>query len=469
MRTARALAPVAFAFALIALDVPPTASQTCRWDGTAPLCAGECGPNETEITRLGSLPEHWIPPFVNMTAPFGANCLTGTKALCCSTPGRTCHWDGTAPFCDGECTGDEVQADPPPGSNSGASCWTGSKTYCCESTGSSESPLEGPPDTDKDGTPNASDNCPLVDNPDQLDTDLDTRGDACDNCPLVSNKDQLDTDLDKQGDACEDDDDNDGCTDAEDQHPTSSSVKIGTYTMSPLCPSGSADTVYGSEAVDTDGDGQLNCKDTDDDDDGILDDDDGCPTIEVSKPCRFMKVCAGQIPWDVCHGGGCVMFFLKLLWAVNPPNENPQITEIVRFDRFWIENGAIHILPGEVGDLGVQEVMRKLSVPPASSGGRFRLEIWTRGAGESAHRLRATVAEYGPGQVVLGQGRHGATVRLMPPQAPDTPMLLEASERVEPTGSEGSVPGGSPLLWTILILAAVAALAAIAIRKRRAG
>ncbi len=79
----------------------------------------------------------------------------------------------------------------------------------------------GPKDTDKDGKPDAEDNCPTVANPDQLDTDHDGQGDACDRCPngadtdsdgscddkdncvAVSNPDQFDRDGDGQGDACD--------------------------------------------------------------------------------------------------------------------------------------------------------------------------------------------------------------------------------------------------------------------------
>ncbi|MEA2207349.1 MAG: hypothetical protein QOE77_4125, partial [Blastocatellia bacterium] len=72
------------------------------------------------------------------------------------------------------------------------------------------------PDSDADGIPNGSDNCPQVANPNQLDTDGDRVGNACDpdddndrvadasdNCPLVSNPDQRDSDGDGIGDTCD--------------------------------------------------------------------------------------------------------------------------------------------------------------------------------------------------------------------------------------------------------------------------
>jgi len=93
----------------------------------------------------------------------------------------------------------------------------------------------GATDTDHDGVPDASDNCPTVPNADQLDTDGDGAGDACDadddgdddgipdgedNCPAVPNADQADLDGDGQGDACDADDDNDGVNDGSDNCPT---------------------------------------------------------------------------------------------------------------------------------------------------------------------------------------------------------------------------------------------------------
>src|SRR4051812_41929865 len=101
---------------LLAITTAPSLAQTCRWDGTAPFCNGECGNNETEVFREATgaaPPEIQKIPSSN---PFGASCLTGSKALCCNTPGRTCRWDGTAPFCDGSCRNGEQQSEPPPNS-----------------------------------------------------------------------------------------------------------------------------------------------------------------------------------------------------------------------------------------------------------------------------------------------------------------------------------------------------------------
>jgi len=92
-------------------------------------------------------------------------------------------------------------------------------------------------DGDRDGVPDASDNCGLlcqVPNPEQHDADLDGKGDACDadsfvdmttnsdadsfvdscdNCPTTTSEDQTDTDADGWGDACDGDSDDDGFAD----------------------------------------------------------------------------------------------------------------------------------------------------------------------------------------------------------------------------------------------------------------
>ena len=58
-------------------------------------------------------------------------------------------------------------------------------------------------DSDTDGAPDGTDNCPGVANSDQVDTDADELGDACDNGPVMANPDQVDQDLDNVGDACD--------------------------------------------------------------------------------------------------------------------------------------------------------------------------------------------------------------------------------------------------------------------------
>lgn len=58
-------------------------------------------------------------------------------------------------------------------------------------------------DTDGDGIGDVSDNCPLLFNPEQFDADGDGVGDGCDNCFYIANEDQADADGDGTGDACQ--------------------------------------------------------------------------------------------------------------------------------------------------------------------------------------------------------------------------------------------------------------------------
>jgi Zn-dependent metalloprotease len=92
-------------------------------------------------------------------------------------------------------------------------------------------------DDDNDGVPDNRDNCRFTRNADQSDRDGDGVGDVCDNCPDYSvllpvgggtrvdfrryaDPDQTDTDHDGLGNLCDDDDDNDGIPDVRDNCPT---------------------------------------------------------------------------------------------------------------------------------------------------------------------------------------------------------------------------------------------------------
>jgi hypothetical protein len=93
-------------------------------------------------------------------------------------------------------------------------------------------------DDDNDGVLDVDDNCPIDSNSDQSDVDGDGIGDVCDpindipdsdgdeivdeedNCPTIANPDQADLDEDGAGDVCDPDDDNDGLVDEDDLHPT---------------------------------------------------------------------------------------------------------------------------------------------------------------------------------------------------------------------------------------------------------
>jgi len=58
-------------------------------------------------------------------------------------------------------------------------------------------------DRDRDGVPDARDNCPAIANPLQDDIDVDGVGDVCDNCPTQPNRNQKDSNKDGGGDACQ--------------------------------------------------------------------------------------------------------------------------------------------------------------------------------------------------------------------------------------------------------------------------
>ena len=78
----------------IAAATPGYAKWQCRWDGTGPICAGECRPGERNVGGGGG-----AKAIGAEVPPFGSICMTGTKELCCvqvadPTPPLAGGWAG---------------------------------------------------------------------------------------------------------------------------------------------------------------------------------------------------------------------------------------------------------------------------------------------------------------------------------------------------------------------------------------
>ena len=144
-------------------------------------------------------------------------------------------------------------------------------------------------DSDEDGVPDDTDNCPSIANPGQVDQDLDGLGNVCDldldgddvpnpgdNCPNIANTDQDDLDGDGVGDACDTDTDGDSVPDSADN----------------------CLLVPNTDQANSDGDLFGDACDFDDDNDGIDDLVDNCPL--TSNPGQADFDSNGQ--GDVCDG-----------------------------------------------------------------------------------------------------------------------------------------------------------------------
>jgi len=228
------------------------------------------------------------------------------------------------------------------------------------------------------------DRCSGIASSSNADSDGDTLGDACDKCPDDVDPTNLDTDSDGRGNVCDSDDDGDGCSDRTDQHPLQSSVVVGTQIL-PNCSPSSA-VSYGSEAVDSDGDGKRNCSDTDDDNDGLLDEDDSCP-LTSSDTCVSMGASCPLNPiFSTCRGGACNQQLLRVIAAVNP---DPTISTL--FDIVSIERDEILVAP--LASRSIFDSAQAFRRPM----GAVRLEIVDRRG-----RVIADVATYAPSNLRLG-------------------------------------------------------------------
>jgi DNA/RNA endonuclease G (NUC1) len=171
-----------------------------------------------------------------------------------------------------------------------------------------------PLDTDADGVPDSTDNCPFVANADQTDTDNDGQGNACDadddndgvvdtsdNCPLVANADQADGDSDGIGNAC-DPNPNDG--------PTGDLDGDGVVNNADNCPA-----TANADQADFDHDGSGDACDSDDDNDGVADGNDLCP----NTPPNTQVNAAGCPDAD---GDGIADFADNCPFTFNPDQSN---------------------------------------------------------------------------------------------------------------------------------------------------
>ncbi len=139
-------------------------------------------------------------------------------------------------------------------------------------------------DDDNDGVSDITDKCDSVKDSSNIDSDSDYVGDVCDNCKLP-NTDQADSDRDEIGDVCDDDDDNDGIMDITDTCPSVPNelqYDVDKDTIGDACDN--CPKIANPDQNDTDNDfvGDLCDTDQDQDADGVQDDFDNCPAVANS-------------------------------------------------------------------------------------------------------------------------------------------------------------------------------------------
>lgn len=330
-----------------------------------------------------------------------------------------------------------------------------------------------PPDDDGDGVPNSADNCRKRANPRQEDVDRDGVGDVCDNCKFTPNRDQKDLDHDGLGDFCDADRDGDGCQNAYyqpdgsvkpigepyDWHPDRSSQVVSyTYVIGTgICATGLQEDEFRWEGLDSDRDGQLDCNDRDDDNDGLRDwtiqqdangyqihdpitgnpvyhSEDPCPTRpydpmvfvtdrRLANQCTTLGYCNGILPSVNVHpediAGGLLVRFNPL---INPNPEDEFLWDNVRLDggRVILDPGVgvgVGQLAQQLRSLGSVGGLNRSQIRPAAPPAppeALRVELWAHGTNGGPARLLRVLGNFDPRTADIVDGDTGALLALTP-------------------------------------------------------
>lgn len=269
------------------------------------------------------------------------------------------------------------------------------------------------------------------------DGDFDGILDGCDNCPGDPNPDQADTDTDLIGDACDPDLDNDGCFNEDDQEPASSTQLVGSW-ISESCTPRSGST-WQTTTTDSDFDGELDCSDLDDDDDGFPDAEDPCPVVDGLFSCMEFRSCGLRPWWDVClFSSTCREFFVKIVSVINP---DPTIV----FRTVEILNTSIWMAPDV--ETSLADAAAALGgttsgfAARGAAGDRMRIELWSKGVRGGDPVFEALVAEYDPADLRIGDVSRGRWLVVRPPEFGGT----DPTVYVDASWSAGGRPaGGEP-------------------------
>lgn len=266
-------------------------------------------------------------------------------------------------------------------------------------------------DSDHDGICDDQDPCPHA-----YDEGLDVDGDgdgvppSCDTCPGWSNPDQLDRDGDGTGDACDPDRDNDGCKNDVDLHPDNPEMRVG-EAIRPGCGAGAKSARYAFEGGDADGDGTLDCAETDDDDDGAADEVDPCPldasvvdTADDAAACESIgSICIPEYV-ETCGLGCGGDFNIDLFWDFDP-------IDVLTFDDIAMVDERVWL--GRMQTMSAGEVMHAFRGDVFSAPRDAELVLQLREVGTSFRAAPVEIARFRPMDVVLGDVTAGLAVRLV--------------------------------------------------------